>query len=119
MMLQILGMVPAVISTALALIVVMSVVVSMHVYQDEVDGLERFLWGGLAGSMFLTTPAIWIHSGTPFDDWAFNVSRAFLTALCVKRLIVPVWWKIVAKRRDTEQIRQSGARLVDRLRHKL
>lgn len=100
--------------TGLAIFV--SIMLAVITYQDEIDALERFILAGFAGSMLLTTPALWM-ADTPFDGWSFYVSRGFLAAFCVKRFFVPVLTKWRGDRRQQGQVSQSAARLHDRRRH--
>lgn len=112
------SMFPAILNLVLGAIVFVSAVLAVQNYQDELDWLDRFILAGLAGSMIIVSPAIWL-SHTPFDPWAFNLSRAFLAAFFVKRFFIPVVWKWRAKAREDLQLAQSGARLADRRHHKL
>lgn len=109
-------MLPLIISTFLGLVIFTSLILAVLNYQDELDVMERVILAGLAGSMLLTTPALWMV-GTPFDGWSFNLSRGFLTAYCVKRFFVPVLLKWRYDRRHKEQVNQSAARMHDRRKH--
>jgi len=109
---------PAILNAILGLVVLVSVVLAVLHYQDELDLADRTILAGLAGSMIIVSPALWI-SHTPFDPWAFNLSRAFFAAFCVKRFLVPVVWGWKARQREGLQLSQSGRRIADRKRHKL
>ena len=98
------------------LVIFLSVIVAVLVYQDEIDAFERFILAGFAGSMLLTTPALWM-ADTPFDGWSFYVSRGFLAVFCFKRFAIPVFIKWAYHRREADQIRQSSARMHDRRKH--
>lgn len=98
------------------LIIFLSVIVAVLVYQDEIDAFERFILAGFAGSMLLTTPALWM-ADTPFDGWSFYVSRGFLAVFCFKRFAIPVIMKWKGERRQREQILQSASRLHDKRKH--
>lgn len=104
----------ALFSALLGAIVIASLVTAAWTYQDRLDAWDRFLMCGLAGSMLMTTPAIWIDH-TPFDGWSFNLSRAFLAGFCVKRFVVPVIWEFKGRKRRAQHL--SG--LHDRMRDKL
>lgn len=111
-------MFPAILNLVLGAIVFVSAILAVLTYQDEIDAIDRFILSGLAGSMIIVSPAIWI-AHTPFDPWAFNLSRGFLAAFFVKRFFVPVVWKWRARTREDIQLAQSGARMLDRRKHKL
>jgi hypothetical protein len=108
--------IPLIVSTLFGLVIFGSIMLAVLNYQDELDTLERVILAGFAGSMLLTTPALWMV-GTPFDGWSFNLSRGCLTAYCVKRFFVPVLLKWRYDRRHRDQVSQSAARMHDRRRH--
>jgi len=112
------NMLPVYINAGLGLIIFVCCVLAVLNYQDELDALDRFILAGIAGSMIIVTPALW-DTHSPFDGWSYNVSRAFFAAFFVKRMLLPVLWKWKARAREDIQIAQSGARLADRMRHKL
>lgn len=98
------------------LIIFASVMLAVIVYQDEIDTFERVILAGFAGSMLLTTPALWM-ADTPFSGWSFYLSRGLLAVFCFKRFAIPVFVKWAYHRRESDQIRQSAARMVDRRKH--
>lgn len=106
---------PLILSSLFGLIIFGCILLAVLNYQDELDTLERFILAGFAGSMLLTTPALWMV--TPFDGWSFNLSRGFLTAYCIKRFLVPVILKWRYDKRHRDQVVQSTARMHDKRRH--
>jgi hypothetical protein len=108
---------PILINTILGLVIFVSMILAVLNYEDDLDVVDRVIIAGFAGSMLMTTPALWL-SNTPFE-WSFNLSRSFLAAYAVKRFLVPVIWKWRYHRRHQDQMAQSARRMVDRLRHKL
>lgn len=108
---------PILLNTVLGLVIFVSMILAVLNYEDDLDVVDRVIIAGFAGSMLMTTPALWL-SNTPFE-WSFNLSRSFLAAYAVKRFLVPVIWKWRYDRRHRDQIVQSGQRLADRMRHKL
>lgn len=111
-------MITALINVALGVIVFVSLVGASLRFQDRLDWLDRLALCGLAGSMLMTTPSLFI-AHTPFDGWSFNLSRGFLAVICVRRFFLPIIWESIGERRNRDQAAQSAARLHDRLDMKL
>lgn len=111
-------MITALINVVLGAVVFVSLVGASIRFQDRLDWFDRMALCGLAGSMLMTTPALFIHN-TPFDGWAFNLSRFFLAVICVRRFFMPIIWEHLGERRNHNQVLQSGKRIHDRLDMKL
>jgi len=104
-------------SAALGTIVAVSCFVAVIRHEDRYDWIDRLCLAGLGGSMLLTTPAIFWT--TPFDAWSFNLSRAFLAGIFLKRFIYPWWVEHQGTKRQGRAVsealgRQRGAGLHDR-----
>lgn len=106
-------MISALINVTLGAVVFVSLVSASIRFQDRLDWFDRLTLCGLAGSMLMTTPALFIDH-TPFDGWSFNLSRAFLAVICVRRFFMPIIWEAIGDHRQGRQISQSAARMHDR-----
>lgn len=106
-------MIFAIINVFLGAIVFVSLVGASIRFQDRLDWFDRLTLCGLAGSMLMTTPALFIEH-TPFDGWSFNLSRAFLAVICVRRFFLPIIWEHIGAKRQRDQLNQSAARMYDR-----
>lgn len=91
----------AILGTAIGI----SVLGALVVFEERFDGLDRLCLGGLAGAMFLTTPALFWP--TPFDAWSFNLSRGFLAVITVRRFAVPAIMALHSRHRG---VRNATAR---------
>ncbi len=96
------------ISCILGLISAASLFLAGAVYSHRMDWLDRLAVGGLAGSLLMTTPALFFP--TPFDGWSFALSRSFLCVLLVKRFLVPVLVCYAGRKRQAQQMDRSGLR---------
>ena len=85
-------------SVLLAVIVFVCLVGAVMKYGERMDQWDRLGLGGLAGSMLMTTAAIFVPN-SPFNDWSFGLSRFFLAVICVKRFGIPIFWSLVTTRR--------------------
>ena len=78
----------AALNVTFGLVVVAIVLWRLTHHFHEHTRLERISLAMIGAGMVLVTPAIWLPN-TPFDDWAFNFSRAafalFLYATFVDR----------------------------------
>jgi len=105
-----------ILSALLGGIVALSCFVAVIRYEDRYDWIDRLCLAGLGGSMILTTPAIFW--ATPFDAWSFNLSRAFLAGIFIKRFLYPWWVEHQGAKRQSravsEALSRRGALLHDR-----
>jgi hypothetical protein len=102
-----------ILNSTLGLVIVACVLIGALNHQDDLSTFDRFILGGLAGSTLLTTTVL-ISEGSPFEPWAFMVSRGFWAAYCIRRFLWPSVLKWRYQRRHAEQIAQSAARLEDK-----